>query len=253
MSPKTEKIQEAKQAISEFLKLIGIKVDKDLVKNLPQPRIEENEVLGKIFKFEIDDANFEVTEEPLRISSYSNKSFSRILAKTLVGGLYSCEEASDRPEKEAEQKALQIACKLVPRFKERNFVLDKFHSLADLNFHFQWNEFPKGKIISVVNNFISIELNKKTLEIFSFSMFDFDHPRTDPPKIPKEEAVKIARKEWGNKGEVRYAELLNQVIRGKDIRTIWTIKLKFKIDEGRSSVYAIIDADTGKILEGKKY
>jgi Zn-dependent metalloprotease len=93
-----------------------------------------------------------------------------------------------------------------------------------------------------------------SLNLKYYSVFDFLHWRTLPPKISKKQAEEIALKAMSEKWTVRKLMLWERIRNGgKEIRSVWTVTMSYNIPEGESLEDVVIDADTGEIIEGNSF
>ena len=237
-----EEIQEAKLAVAQFLRYIGVDLAETFHETLPDPILEYDEVEGDIWKFRIHYGRFNVTRQNPRVIIFSrHDSIPGENMRPL------------KPEGYAEEEALEVAealvRKMIPNFDDRNFVLEISHEKE--NHSFWWHEHPGGEIISVPPNNVSFLMNRKRLFLEHYSILDYQHWRTTPPKISEKQAKDTAEKVWHGIGTARGTMLWERIRKGgKEVRTVWTVNVFLPNPEGGALEAVVIDADTGEIIAG---
>ncbi len=245
----SQDIDKLKLAVYHFLNTsVGVDLPEAelFLHTLPEPIAEFNEVIGTFWTLKLPYAK-------LRLII---RDFPKVIR---FSSLSAIPWEEDRPipaegysEIEAKQRALDLVSSLIPDFIKRNFVLRTEHN--EEFYDFNWVERPAGKIISVPPNRVTVILHRVSLKLEYYSVFDFPHGRTVPPRISKKQAEEIAQRALNEKWTVRKLMLWERVRNGgEEIRTVWTVTMSFKIPEGESLEDVVIDADTGEIIEEKSF
>ena len=242
-------IDELKLVVYHFLiNSVGVDLPEAelFLPTLPEPISEFDEVIGTFWTLKLPYAKFKLI----------NGDFPKVIG---FSSLSAIPGQKDRPipkegysEIDAKQRALNLVASLIPDFEKRNFVLSTDHN--EESYKFRWHERPAGKIISVPPNHVTITLHRGSLKLKYYSVFDIPHWRTLPPRISKKQAEEIAQKALSEKWAVRKLMLWERIRNGgKEVRTIWTVTMSFKIPEGESLEDVVIDADTGEIIEEESF
>ena len=242
-------IDKLKLAVYNFLiKSVGVNLPEAelFLPTLPEPIAEFDEVRGTFWTLKLPYAKFRLIlgdfPKVIRFSSLS----------AIPGEEDRPIPAEGYSEIDAKQRALHLVSSLIPDFEKRNFVLCTDHN--EESYDFRWHERPARKIISVPPNYVTVILHRVSLKLKYYSVFDFPHWRTVPPRISKKQAEEIAQKAMSEKWTVRKLMLWERIRNGgKEIRTVWTVTMSFKIPEGESLEDVVIDADTGEIIEEKSF
>jgi len=242
-------IDKLKLAVYNFLiKSVGVNLPEAelFLPTLPEPIAEFDEVRGTFWTLKLPYAKFRLIlgdfPKVIRFSSLS----------AIPGEEDRPIPAEGYSEIDAKQRALHLVSSLIPDFEKRNFVLRTDHN--EESYDFRWHERPARKIISVPPNYVTVILHRVSLKLKYYSVFDFPHWRIVPPRISKKQAEEIAQKAMSEKWTVRKLMLWERIRNGgKEIRTVWTVTISFKIPEGESLEDVVIDADTGEIIEEKSF
>lgn len=237
-----EEIQEAKLAVVQFLRYIGVDLAENFQETLPDPILVYDEVQGVIWEFRTYYAHFDATHQNPRVSSFIRR--DSIPDENI---------RPPKPEGYTEEEALEVAKaltrKMIPNFDDRNFVLEISNNIE--SYKFKWREYPGGEILSVPPNFVSVRIDHEHLRLKRYSALDYHHWRTTPPKISEKQAKDTAEEVWHGKGTAREARLWERIRKGgKEIRTVWTVGVFLPNPEGGSLEDVVIDADTGEVVEG---
>lgn len=242
-------IDKLKLAVYHFLiNVVGVDLPetKLFLPTLPEPIAEFDEVIGTFWTLRLPYAKFKlIIEDFPKVIRFSSRS-------VIPGEEHRSIPAEGYSEIDAKQMALNLVSSLIPDFEKRNFVLRTDHN--EESYNFRWHERPAGKILSVPPNHVTVILHRVSLKLKYYSVFDFLHWRTLPPKISKKQAEEIALKTMSEKWTVRKLMLWERIRNGgKEIRTVWTVTMSYNIPEGESLEDVVIDADTGEIIEGNSF
>lgn len=236
-----EEIQKAKLAVVQFLRHIGADLPETFIATLPDSILEYDEVSGDFWEFRTPYGRFKVTRQNPAISRFSRQD-------SIPGERTRPSRPGGYPEDEALEVAKVLVRSLIPNFDGRNFVLKISHDVE--SYRFRWREYPRGEIISVPPNHVSVILDRARLRLRRYSAFDYHCWRTKPPGISENQAKEEAEKMWRGKGTAREAMLWERVRKGgKEVRTVWTVGVALPNPEGEALEEVVIDADTGEVVE----
>ncbi|MFX1566601.1 MAG: PepSY domain-containing protein [Promethearchaeota archaeon] len=238
-----EEIQEAKLAVVQFLRYVGIDLTENFLETLPDPILKHDEVKGAFWEFRIQYGRFKVTRQNPRVIDFGRRD-------SIPGENIRPPKPEGYTEDEALEAAKALVRDMIPNFDDRNFVLETSHEIE--SYTFWWHERPGGSVISVPPNNVMVLMGRKQLRLELYGAFDYHHWRTTPPKINEKQAKDIAEKVWQGKGTARNAMLWERVRKGgKEVRTVWTVGVFLPNPEGGALEDVVIDADTGEVLEGQ--